>query len=121
MYAKLFSRITESSLMEEDVATRFVFMALLAIADPQGYVIGTDVALARRMNMPFQDFNAAIKRLMAPDPESNSKEEDGRRIVRSDCERGYYLVNYLKYRNTRDEGARRDYQRAYREKYRAEG
>ena len=121
MFAKLFARITESSLMEEDIPTRYVFMALLAIADPKGYVIGTDVALARRLNMSLPDFQAVIARLMAPDPESNSKEEEGRRIVPSDGERGYRLVNYLKYRNTRDEDARREYQRHYRANYRAEG
>ncbi|MBM3839012.1 MAG: hypothetical protein FJ398_13800 [Verrucomicrobia bacterium] len=101
MYAKLFSRITESSLMEEDVLTRYVFIMLLAIADPKGYVIGTDVALARRLNIPLAEFKAAIERLMTPDPES--KEEDGRRIMRidDDSRRGYRLVNQNTYDHER--------------------
>ncbi|HWQ93381.1 MAG TPA: hypothetical protein VN673_17050 [Clostridia bacterium] len=111
MYAKLFSRITESSLMEQPIGTRYVFMALLAIADPKGHIIGTDVALARRVNIPLLDFQEAVQRLMLPDPDSNSAAEGGRRIVLSDCGRGYRLVNYLAYRNARDEDHRREYMR----------
>ncbi len=111
MYAKLFSRITESSLMEQPVPTRYVFLALLAIADPKGHVIGTDIALARRINIPLNSFQEAVRNLMEPDPDSNSTSEDGRRLVPSDCGRGYRLVNYLAYRNARDEDHRREYMR----------
>ena len=55
---------------------------------------------------------------MKPDPDSNSKEFDGRRIIDSDCERGYFVVNYVKYRETRDEEDRRNYMREYMRKYR---
>lgn len=113
MYAKLFSRITESSLMEEEVPTRYVFMMLLAISDPKGYVIGTDVAIARRVNLSVPDLQKAIKALMSPDEHSNSKEHEGRRIIPSDGERGYYLVNYMTYRNLLDEDGRRAYMREY--------
>lgn len=118
MYAKLMSRITESSLMDEAIPVRYTFVMLLAVADPQGYVVGTDVAIARRLNMPVDDFKACISELMKPDPDSNSKEEEGRRVVFSDCERGYFLVNYQKYRDTRDEEQRREYMRDYMRKYR---
>jgi len=118
MYAKLMSRITESSLMEEEISVRYCFMMLLAIADPKGYVVGTDVAIARRMNLPLQEFKDCIAELMKPDPDSNSKEQEGRRVIDSDCERGYYLVNYTKYRDTRDEEQRREYMRDYMRKYR---
>lgn len=121
MYAKLFGRITESSLMEEEITTRYVFVMFLAMADPRGYVIGTDLAISRRLNMPLRDFEAAVTVLLAPDPNSNSLEEEGRRIVSSDTERGYRIVNYVTYRNTRDEDSRREYQRNYRSKYRADG
>lgn len=119
MYAKLMSRITESSLMEEDVPVRYVFMMMLAIADPEGYVVGTDVAIARRMNISVNDLQKALVPLMSPDPNSNSKEHDGKRIIDSDCERGYFVVNYRKYRDTRDEEQRREYMRDYMRKYRA--
>jgi len=118
MYAKLMGRITESSLMEEPVMVRYVFMMMLAIADPRGYVIGTHVAIARRMNVSVAEFEDALRELMEPDPDSNSKEHDGRRVIPSDGERGYFLVNYVKYRDTRDEEQRREYMREYMRKRR---
>lgn len=118
MYAKLMSRITESSLMEEDLPVRYCFLMLLAVADPQGYAIGTDIALARRMNMPVADFKRCVGELMKPDADSNSKEHEGRRVIESDCERGYFVVNYTKYRDTRDEEHRREYMREYMRKKR---
>ena len=119
MYSKLFSRITESSLMEEPIPARYVFVMFLAISDPQGYVIGTDVAIARRINMPLREFLPCVDRLMEPDAHSNSNAEDGRRIIRSDGERGYRIVNYIHYRSMRDEPARREYMRQYMADYRA--
>lgn len=118
MYAKLMSRITESSLMEEDILVRYTFIMLLAIADPQGYVIGTDVAIARRLNLPIPELKSAITELGKPDPDSNSQEMEGRRVIESDCERGYFIVNYRKYRETRDEEQRREYMRDYMRKRR---
>lgn len=118
MYAKLFARITESSLMEEPINVRFTFMLMLAIADPEGYVIGTDVAIARRMNMSVPEFVQCIETLSQPDPASNSKEKDGRRIIPSDGERGYKVVNYVTYRDMKDEKQRRDYMREYMRLYR---
>lgn len=118
MYAKLFSRITESSLMEEPIDVRYTFTFMLAICDPTGHVIGTDVAIARRLNMALQDFQRCVAILMSPDSDSNSKEEEGRRIIQSDGERGYKLVNYLAYREMKDEDNRRVYMRDYMKKYR---
>ena len=68
MYAKLFSRIAQSSLMEEKVTTRYVFMMMLAISDRHGDVIGTDVAIARTMNVTLLEFVNSVKPLLAPDP-----------------------------------------------------
>lgn len=119
MYAKLFGRITESSLMEEAIPTRYTFVMLLAVADPTGHVIGTDVAIARRLNMPLKEFEKCVAELMQPDPDSNSKEEGGKRVVPSEGERGYRLVNYVAYRDMRDEDQRREYMRNYMREYRA--
>jgi hypothetical protein len=119
MYSKLFARITESSLMEEPIPTRYVFVMLLAIADAQGYVIGTDVAIARRLNMPLRDLLGSIDRLMEPDAHSNSQAEDGRRVIRSDGERGYKIVNYAVYRDLKSAEGKREYMRDYMRDYRA--
>lgn len=118
MFAKLFSRITESSLMEEPLEVRYVFMMMLAMCDPTGHVIGTDIAVARRMNISEDEFRKCAESLMAPDPDSNSKEEDGKRITLSKGERGYFVVNYLTYRDMKTEIHKRDYMREYMRKRR---
>lgn len=113
MYAKLFSRIAQSSLMEQDVSVRYCFMMLLAIADPVGDVIGTDVAIARTVNLPLDDFKRCIAALMQPDPDSNSQVHDGRRIIASTNGRGYQLVNYVTYREIKTIEEKRTYMREY--------
>ena len=113
MYAKLFSRIAQSSLMEQDVPVRYCFMMLLAIADPVGDVIGTDVAIARTVNLPLEDFKRCVAALMQPDPDSNSQVHDGRRIVASANGRGYQLVNYVTYREIKTVEEKRAYMREY--------
>lgn len=113
MYAKLFSRITESSIIEESITTRWVFVGLLAIADLDGTVIGTDIAIARRLNVLLEDFEASMKVLMAPDKESNNQDFEGRRIIPSQGERGYFLTGYQRYRSLKSEDERREYMRVY--------
>jgi len=113
MYAKLFSRIAQSSLMEQDVVTRYCFMMLLAISDPCGDVIGTDVAIARTVNLPLDTFKRCIADLMSPDPDSNSQAKEGRRVVESDAGRGYTIVNYLTYRAIKSEEEKKAYMREY--------
>lgn len=104
--------------MEQPIEVRYTFIMLLAIADPTGRVVGTDVAIARRLNMPLDSFVNSVKHLGEPDPDSNSKEEEGRRVIPSDSERGYQLVNYIKYRNLKDEEEKREYMREYMRKRR---
>ena len=99
MFVKLFSRITESSLMEEPVNTRYVFMLLLAVADQDGIITATNKALARLLNIPISDLETSLQRLMQPDPDSKSTACEGRRIVRLEGSRGYQVVNYVNYRD----------------------
>lgn len=113
MYAKLFSRIAQSSLMEQDVETRYCFMMLLAIADIEGDIIGTDVAISRSINLPMETFRASIESLMMPDPDSNSQVKEGRRVVKSDNGRGYNIVNYKEYRAIKTTEEKRAYMRDY--------
>lgn len=119
MYAKLFSRITESSLIEESITTRWVFVAMLAIADPDGTVIGTDIAIARRINVPLIDFSDSMKVLMSEDVDSNNQDHSGARIIHSRGERGYFLTGYQRYKGIKTEDERRHYMKEYMAKKRA--
>lgn len=118
MYAKLFSRIAQSSLMEEDVEVRYCFMMMLAIADSGGDVIGTDVAIARTINLPLDTFRRCADALSQPDPDSNSQAHDGRRLIPSDAGRGYLIVNYTTYRAIKTADEKKAYMREYMKRYR---
>lgn len=92
---------------------------LMAIADKSGSVLGTDEAIARIINVPIEEFTEALTALMAPDADSQSKEHDGRRIVRLDGIPGLFLVNYVKYAEIGSEEQRREYFRTAKAKSRA--
>lgn len=101
--AKLLARITESSLMEENIATRYVFLMMLAIANESGIVVGTEIAIARRLNMDLVLFQSSIASLTKADANSNSKMHEGRRILATEDPRGFLVVNYRKYQSEKEE------------------
>jgi hypothetical protein len=120
MFAKVFAQIFDSSI-SEDYMVRHIFMDLLVLADQEGIVDMTLTAISRRTNVPPELISRAIERLMENDSTSRSSAEDGRRLGRLDSHRnwGWYIVNWDKYRNMRDEEARKSYFREYQRKRRA--
>ena len=110
VFAKIFSQIFDSSI-SSDYIVRHTFMDLLVLADRDGVVDMTTDAIARRTNVPEEMIIHAIAKLVAPDAQSRSHEEDGCRLVPIDSHRswGWQIVNYEHYRNLRDEEARRAY------------
>jgi hypothetical protein len=120
MFVKVFAQILDSSIAE-DYLVRFVFEDLLKLADKEGLVDMTPGAISRRTHVPLEIVNRGIEKLLLPDPESRSPAEEGRRIVPIDAHRswGWRIVNYLDYRNIRDEEARRTYFRERKREQRA--
>lgn len=120
MYAKIFEQILDSSIAD-DWQVRHVFMDLLILADSKGVVDITHEALARRTNVPVEIIRRSIVQLCSPDEHSRSANDDGRRLRPLDEHRdwGWVIVNYEHYRSIRDEDARREYFRTYRQKERA--
>jgi hypothetical protein len=119
VYAKVFSQIFDSSIAENHL-TRWVFTDLCVLADRDGVVDMTAAAISRRTNAPVEVVEHALAELSKPDPQSRSGEEDGRRIVLIDSHRdwGWRIVNYEKYRNTRDDETRREQNRNAKRKQR---
>lgn len=119
MFAKVFAQIFDSSIAE-DFQARHVFMDLLVLADVEGAVDMTPSAISRRTNVPLEIVQSALKTLCAPDAESRSKNEQGRRLVPIDSARdwGWRIVNYQHYRELLNESDRRAYFRDYRRKER---
>ena len=115
-FAKLDSRILQSSLWQEDSDTRIVWLTMLALADQHGMVAATAPGLATSARVPIEKTRHALDVFLSPDPDSRTPDNDGRRIER--VSGGYMILNYAAYRNTRDDNERREYMRTYMAEYR---
>jgi len=108
-YTKLFSSITDSTIWAEPNPTRIVWITMLAMADRHGYVGASIPGLAARARVTVEEAQAAIEAFLSPDKYSRSQEFEGRRIETAD--RGWILLNYDRFRDMRDEEARKEYER----------
>jgi len=102
-FTKLFSTITESTVWGEDAETRIVWITLLAMADRWGRVHASLPGLAHRARVSLDQAANALELFMRPDRYSRTftPECEGRRIEPIDG--GWRLINYLKYRDLKDE------------------
>lgn len=116
-YTKLFSSITESTIVSEPVSTRWLWITMLAMANAAGEVHGSVPGLARRANLSMEETEAGLACFFAPDPYSRTKENEGRRIEQIDG--GWLLLNHRKYAAMRNADERREYMRKYMRYYRS--
>ena len=107
-YTKLFNTIVTSTIWQEDDKTRIVWITMLAIADQFGIVSAAIPGLASVANVSVEAARVAIKNLLAPDPDSRTKDFEGRRIEEVDG--GWKILNYEKYRRMLNEEERKEYQ-----------
>ncbi len=99
MFVRLFYDLWESSIMGEDVETRWLWATLLKLADQRrsGIVDIPIDALARHAGMSSRKVRVSLDRLLAPDPLSRNDKADGRRLLplRPDQpDRGWEIVNW---------------------------
>ncbi len=126
MYLRLFANILDSSLMKEDAETRWLFITMLIIADENldGTIDMPVFRLAARAALTEEATRRALDRLMQPDPDSRSPENDGRRIEPLGDHRGWRIVTWEKHREIRTKAQMRENwktsSKAYRERKRAE-
>jgi hypothetical protein len=95
-FTKLDSGIVLSSVWSESLATRVVWITLLAMKDFEGKVLCSRQGLMRSANVPKEEFDEAIRTLESPDEDSRSVEYEGRRIEKIDG--GWIVLNHFKYR-----------------------
>ncbi len=107
-YTKLFNTIVTSTIWQEDDKTRIVWITMLAIADQYGIVSAAVPGLASVANVGVDAARVAVKNLLSPDPDSRTKDFDGRRIEEVDG--GWKILNYEKYRRMLNEEERKEYQ-----------
>lgn len=119
MYGKIFRQIYNSSIAN-NWKTRVVFMDLIVMADSDGVVDMTPESIAATTRYPIEMVKDAIKELEAPDPESRTCLQEGKRIIRLDNKRswGWQIVNYNVYRSLHCEFDRKTYLRNYMRQYR---
>ncbi len=115
MYGKVFRQMYKGSMSMVGWEAVVTMQQLIILADKHGVVDMTPQAIAGETTIPLEIIQKGIALLLAPDPESRSHDEDGRRIVPLSDARswGWQLVNHAKYRAIRDEEDRREYQRQY--------
>jgi hypothetical protein len=116
MYAKVFAQIYDGTLVTKGPWQALVtFQQMLVLADQDGAVDMTAVAISRRTTIPLEIIELGIAELLKPDPESRSPDEGGRRIVplREGRSWGWLVVNYKHYRALKREEDRREYHRDY--------
>lgn len=110
-YTKLFSSIVTSSIWQEDNATRLVWITLLATADARGIVEASLPGLAHVARVDRDECERALAKLASPDPDSRTKDHDGRRIA--ECDGGWQILNYAQYREKGRSQDRHEYYREY--------
>lgn len=116
-FTKLFSTLVTSTIWREDHVTRVVWITMLALSDRWGYVAASVPGLAAMANVSVDDCRRAIARLKSTDPDSRTKDHDGRRIA--DADGGWNLLNYAKYRELGRSADRSEYLRLAQQKSRA--
>ena len=95
-WSPLFGNILTSTIWQEPDATRIVWVAMLAMKDANGKVSASVPGLAHVARVSIEDTRKALKTLESPDPESRTKEHEGRRIEKVDG--GWIILNHFKHR-----------------------
>ena len=95
-FTKLDEGILKSSIMAEPSDIFKVWIVFLAACGPDGVARISPIYIASICHFALEIVHGAISKLEAPDPESRSEAEEGRRIRRVDG--GWFVINYEKYR-----------------------
>lgn len=115
-YIKLFSRLLNSSIWDEDDGTRAIWITLLVMADADGMIVSTVSSVARNSRKTVPSTEAALEKFMAPDPATLTAEFEGRRLEK--VEGGWRLLNHGKYRQLLSLEERREFWRKRQSEYR---
>jgi hypothetical protein len=110
-YTKLMHSIVQSTVWSEPLATKVVWITMLALSDRDGNVWASIPGLAKTAGVTIEECEAALKRFHEPDTYSRTKEFDGRRIVTVD--RGWTILTYKMHRDSMSAEAVREAKREW--------
>lgn len=105
-YTKLANSILTSTIWMEPDHTRLVWLTLLAMADRNGEVQASIPGLANVARVPVESCRAAIQCFLSPDPDSRTKDDEGRRV--EEIQGGWLILNHAEYRNLSSDDDRRE-------------
>ncbi len=100
-WAKLYSRILQSSVWRESSDVRVVWITLLALKDRDGCVYGSAEWLADQARVEDEVCRKALRKFLSPDKRSRNSANDGRRI--EEVEGGWRVLNHELYRDGMEE------------------
>lgn len=98
-FVKLYGSILDSTVWLESLPTKVLWVTMLAMADADGYVASSVPGLARRAGVTRAECEDALEVLSAPDPDSKTPDNDGRRIEK--VTGGWLILNARLYRELR--------------------
>ena len=104
-FTKLFQSIVHSTVWQEEMHVKVVWVTLLALADRNGCVNASEPGLAKAAGVSLDQCLDALARFAAPDPYSRTKAFEGRRIQPIDG--GWFIINHPKYRELASKDERR--------------
>ncbi|KKK63834.1 hypothetical protein LCGC14_2990260, partial [marine sediment metagenome] len=76
--------------------TRILWITLLALSNRDGQVFAATNRLAKLANIPVNKCQQCLQKLLGPDPDSRTPDNEGRRIER--IPGGWFILNHKLYR-----------------------
>ena len=116
-YTKLFNSIVSSTIWQEELSTRVLWITLLALCDRMGNVTASLPGLAAIARVTLEEAEKGLRILSQPDPYSRSSKFEGRRI--ETVEGGWLILNYAKYRRIKNDDLKRQQGRLRQARFRA--
>ncbi len=118
-WAPLFSSVVESSLWDEPLHVRVVFLTMMALKDADHVVRKNEYQLRRAANVEEAQVLEALKILGKPDRKRPDQEHEGRRIQK--VEEGWLIINGDKYQKQMRRVSKAAWQKRYRASKRTKG
>lgn len=115
-YTKLFESIVTSTIWQEDLATKVVWVTMLALKNGRHEVEASIPGLAHVAGVTIEQCEAALVKFQSPDPYSRNKSYEGRRIEAVDG--GWRILNGPIYQTMLSAEDRREYKRVKQSEYR---
>jgi hypothetical protein len=115
-YTKLFDSIIASSIWQEDLVTKVVWITMLALKNRDQVVESSVPGLAHIAGVERAECERALTILKSPDPDSRNKDHEGRRI--EEVKGGWLILNGKYYQDLMGREDRREKLRIYQQKCR---